>query len=125
MQYFPLTLRILCLGGTLSQWNFGGGNFGGGIFGGGNLGVGKFGGGNLGGGNFNNFFGGGLGGFLTPGGGLPGGSLGGEVGGDSAAAGGGDEFKREVLNPLGCPAEERSREGDKLLVTYKVSSRIS
>ena len=28
-----------------------------------------------------------------------------------------------MLNPLGCPAEERSREGDELLVTYKVSSR--
>ena len=121
MQYFPLTLRILCLTGTLSQWNFGGGNFGGGIFGGGNLGVAKF-----GGGNFNNFFGdgGGLGGFLTPGGGLPGGSLGRQVGG-ATAAGGGDQFKREVLNPLGCPADERSREGDELLVTYKVIWRIS
>ena len=43
-----------------------------------------------------------------------------QVGGASVA-GVGDEFKREVLNPLGCPAEERSRDGDWLLVTYKVS----
>ena len=45
-----------------------------------------------------------------------------QVGGASVA-GGGDQFKREVLNPLGCPADERSRDGDWLLVTYKVSWR--